>query len=816
MRQTAKRLFFCLTLLLCAFDLRAQTATTIPFFYEKIYLQTDRDVYSQGEDLWFKAYLVNAQNNKPINYSRNLYVELIRPGLQITLRHVLRMEDGLGNGDFKLPDTLSAGTYRLRAYTNWMRNFGDTFVFEKNITVVNTRGSQSIASALAKPVKRVKKKQSTVGKTDTLPSGPNVSFFAESGPLINDVSSVVAVKAEDEFGKGIPVSGQIFATSGRAVAKFTCDSLGFGQFGLEPDETQMYHAEVTINGELFKFELRKARQKGFTMGVSATSPTIFAEIACNGFSLGEWGGNNLVIVGRHGNKVIYKERVRIQSKNILVQVPDVNFPEGIACITLYDEYAKPLCERLVYVHHPNTTKLKITTDSIAYHSRQKTTVKLKLSDSTVTHLSLAAVDAGVVAVQPGDILQYLELKSEVKGNIEHPERYFDTTNVNRLKQMDLLLMTQGWRDFIWKDIDDTKFKQRYDVEQALPINGHVRAVWADKVLPKMNITMFAPRAAGNKLFSAISDSTGHFRIDGAVLYGYQYVYFTSRKSDGIGEDGKSKGKTGGWIIVDSMFRDKLAVEPVDNILIEQNPVNADSLYERERVKQKFTFGGVNNLKTVQITGYSNALPVQTYPITLAEQKDFTTIGDFVINHIPNAHWQMDEGDRERPPSPPRIFTGYIPPYMFPVSVHGVYTDHEKIVVGMAPKPDVDEYWEQTMDRVLKVTIRGRQTVDGKVYSVELLLRPGSLKSKDFYDNTMADFVGYTKARVFYAPRYEAPGDKPDYRTTIHWEPVITTDAKGEATVSFYNADPKGKVTVVVQGVTDKGVPVSAIAGYVVK
>src|SRR5471032_50959 len=142
-------------LLFYAFGLRAQTATTSPFFYEKVYLHTDRDVYTQGEDLWFKAYLVNAQNNKPISYSHNLYVELISPGLQITMRHALRLEDGLGNGDFKLPDTLSAGTYRLRAYTNWMRNFGDAFVFEKNIAVVSATGKQALA--LAKPVRRKKK-----------------------------------------------------------------------------------------------------------------------------------------------------------------------------------------------------------------------------------------------------------------------------------------------------------------------------------------------------------------------------------------------------------------------------------------------------------------------------------------------------------------------------------------------------------------------------------------------------------------------------------------------------------------------------------
>ena len=106
---------------------------SVPVFFEKAYLHTDRDVYGQGEDIWFKAYVVNAKHNTPINYSHNLYVELIDPATKILSRKVIRLENGLGNGDFKLSDSITAGTYRLRAYTNWMRNFGDNFIFEKNI-----------------------------------------------------------------------------------------------------------------------------------------------------------------------------------------------------------------------------------------------------------------------------------------------------------------------------------------------------------------------------------------------------------------------------------------------------------------------------------------------------------------------------------------------------------------------------------------------------------------------------------------------------------------------------------------------------------
>ncbi|MBW4889576.1 hypothetical protein KXQ82_07610 [Mucilaginibacter sp. HMF5004] len=808
MTLSAKRLAFCVLIVLRALNISAQQ--TVPLFYEKVYLHTDRDTYMQGEDIWFKAYLVNAQNNKPINNSHNLYAELISPGLKIVQRHAIRLENGLGNGDFKLPDTISAGTYRIRAYTNWMRNFGDSFVFEKNITIINLSGKKATVANLNRSIKKIKQKELLGLKSDTLVSRPVIRFFPEGGSMVNNVSSVIAVKAEDEQGRGIAVSGQIFASSNRLVAKFSCDSLGMGKFTLQPDETQQYRAEATIKGKPYTFKLKDARIKGFTLGASNVDPFIIAEINCNVYSLSESGGSNLVIMGAHAGKTLFKQQIRLQERSIVVQIPNANFPEGVSLITLYDERALPLGERLVYVHHNNSTRLNVSTDNRSYQPKEKVTVKIKLCDSTRTNLSLAAVDIGMVPVQPENIVSYLELRSELKGNIEHPERYFDTTNTERYKQLDLLLLTQGWRDFVWKDIAETKFKQQYDVEQALTLTGRVRKVWSDKPLANMNITMFAPKATGDKLFYTQSDSSGKFRIDGPILYGYNYINFNSRRSDGLEPDGKSKGKTGGWIKIDSLFQDKMEVKPDNAFTADTIPISPDPLIAREKIKQQFTFEGINSLKTVQIKGYSNALPTDVIPVTMAEQKEYGSVGQYVVNRIPYAHWEMNDGEQ------PMIFTGWKPPYKHKVSVRGLYSDNSRITMPGERYPGDDEFWGQPMDRVLKVTIRGYQTVDGKVYSVELLMRPGSMKVKDIFDNTMADVVGYTQARVFYAPKYPSTDIKPDYRTTIHWEPNITTDDKGEATITYYNAEPKSQIKLIVQGVTDKGIPVAAVAQYDVK
>ncbi len=92
---------------------------------EKVYVQLDRDRYEAGEDIWFKAYTTISQFNFLSAVSRIIYVELIDSRNEIVLSSRLPVVSGLSFGDFALPDSLPDGNYRIRAYTNWMRNFDE-------------------------------------------------------------------------------------------------------------------------------------------------------------------------------------------------------------------------------------------------------------------------------------------------------------------------------------------------------------------------------------------------------------------------------------------------------------------------------------------------------------------------------------------------------------------------------------------------------------------------------------------------------------------------------------------------------------------
>jgi uncharacterized protein YfaS (alpha-2-macroglobulin family) len=104
---------------------------------EKVYLQTDKPYYSAGDDIWFKAYVMVNNHHLLSNLSGSVNVELIDELDSVKQWIKVPVTNGLSWGDFKLPDTLHEGNYRIRAYTNWMRNAGPGYYFDKVINIGN-------------------------------------------------------------------------------------------------------------------------------------------------------------------------------------------------------------------------------------------------------------------------------------------------------------------------------------------------------------------------------------------------------------------------------------------------------------------------------------------------------------------------------------------------------------------------------------------------------------------------------------------------------------------------------------------------------
>jgi hypothetical protein len=112
---------------------------------EKIYLQFDKNTYTPGDTLWFKAYLFNAPTLNLSAKSGLMYVNIVTDSNMVVKRLRLPVESGLSWGNISLKE-LPAGTYTLVAYTQWLQNFSQDCFFKKQFTIADDAGSNWMAN----------------------------------------------------------------------------------------------------------------------------------------------------------------------------------------------------------------------------------------------------------------------------------------------------------------------------------------------------------------------------------------------------------------------------------------------------------------------------------------------------------------------------------------------------------------------------------------------------------------------------------------------------------------------------------------------
>ncbi len=103
---------------------------------EKIYVHMDKPYYYPGEMMWYKAYINYRYPALRDSMSKTLRVELINSNRKIVKSQLLRIENGMANGNWVVTDTLSSGNYYLRAYTNLNLNFDHDNLFIKPIPIL--------------------------------------------------------------------------------------------------------------------------------------------------------------------------------------------------------------------------------------------------------------------------------------------------------------------------------------------------------------------------------------------------------------------------------------------------------------------------------------------------------------------------------------------------------------------------------------------------------------------------------------------------------------------------------------------------------
>lgn len=159
---------------------------------EEIYVHTDRETYIAGEDIWFNVYLIDRKSKKPVFEDKIAYFELLSPDNIPVIQKKIFIDKASGNGHIALPDTLSPGTYTIRAYTSRMKNFLPYNCYIKDIDIYN--------ALIRKPFRKKIDSDNWVSANKSVITNPGLSSTGLKVSVNNSGSGILEIIVRSDSG----------------------------------------------------------------------------------------------------------------------------------------------------------------------------------------------------------------------------------------------------------------------------------------------------------------------------------------------------------------------------------------------------------------------------------------------------------------------------------------------------------------------------------------------------------------------------------------------------------------------------------------
>jgi hypothetical protein len=743
-----------------SFNLYKQSA-----LQEKIFVHIDKTVYLPGEILWFKVYCLDGNDNKLLNLSKVVYIDILDNNQNPITQSKVEMKNGLGDGSIYIPVTVTNGNYKFRAYTSWMKNFSPEFYFEKNLTFINP----------------LKIPEGHKDNTDRL----DVQFFPEGGNLVSGIESKVAFKATGTNGKGVNIKGAIVDQHNDTITKFQSLKFGMGNFSFTPVTNNIYKAIIYENGNpAVTKDLPAINTQGYVMKITDNgSGQIIVNVKVAGYPDG-----NIYLFAHTRQTITAAETGVCVNGTTNFSINRGSLGEGISHLTVFNSNKQPVCERLYFKRPASNLMISAAADQQQYGLRKKINVNLaaKNADGKPLNAEMSMAVYRIDSLQEADpvnIFNYLWLSSDLKGFIESPSYYFKNDDKETKEAQDNLMLTQGWSRFQW----DQVLQNKPAMFSYLPeYSGHVitaKIFNTETNAPAKNIiTYLGIPGKRVQLYSAQSDSAGHLTYFTKDFFGPNEI---------IAETNSNIDSTY-RIDLSSPFAEQYSKTPTPRFDI--YPALITPLKEHSLGVQVLNIYSGNQIKRFDYPIVDSSAfygkPFKTYKLddftrftTMEEDLREYVSEDNIINSRGKFHIKV-LNERGFLDSDPLVLIDGIPIF----NIDKLFNIDPLKVRKLEVVPFRYFYGPSDEEGIFSFT-----TYKGDLGGVDLDAKA-----------VVMDYEGLQLHRQFYSPVYasdaESSSRMPDFRNLLYWTPSVS----GNGPISFYSSDQAGKYIGVVQGITNNG------------
>jgi hypothetical protein len=303
-----------------------------------------------------------------------------------------------------------------------------------------------------------------------------------------------------------------------------------GSFKLTPQNGETYIAKWKDNaGNSYETKLPAAKESGATIAITLqpNARSFLVQRSENAAA----NFHKLYIIATMQQRLVYAAGIDLSQTPVTGgAIPVGDLPSGILQITLFDSGWDAIAERITFINNDSYSfEAEVGFSQLGTDKRKQNTLVIKTPDSISANLSVAVTDAGIGMDSSDDIVSRLLLTGDIKGNVYHPYYYFTNSSDTLQQQLDLVMLTNGWRRIDWNDVVRSRYpkiKYQNDAEY-LSLNGKVYGPTEQDLKKGAFIFMIIdnPQDTARRTEQAIVDASGNFSSPNIILYDTSKIYY---------------------------------------------------------------------------------------------------------------------------------------------------------------------------------------------------------------------------------------------------------------------------------------------------
>jgi hypothetical protein len=767
---------------------------------EKVFLQTDKSWYFPGETIWMKAWCT--LDGSPTYLSRILYVEVVTDQGEVIRKKMYRLDStGSTPADIDLPNGLKSGTYSINAYTLWMLNFPQ-FVYQRAIYVYNKGDYKKTPATTAPSIK--------------------IQFFPEGGDILSGTKNRVAFKAINKNGLPADIAGTITDNTGKTITNLKTEHDGMGILEIEPEAGKTYTANVTTaTNNNFTVQLPATKEEGIGLRVENTNPNrLFVLLSRAEKNKGKY--SQLRIVAQMYQQIVFSVNLNTDEGQLAAPIPKKKLPPGIMQITVFDAQNNPLAERLAFIENYSLVTPAINIDTLNIKAKGKNQLSFSLNNVTTPALSclVSSETADMTSSQENNIASALLLTTDIKGYIHYPGYYFKNKDTQTLRHLDLLLMTQGWRRFEWKNILRKEYTAlQHPVESAISFGGTVTKSDSKELVKEGKVSFIIKGEDSTSILAEASltdkgefllndvnyvksasvaymgtnDKKANYIVDVKLRPTYIDSLKKSSRTPEINLDTTNlTTDIGNWIQDITPFRNAKMLE---GVVVKGRKLSKEDSLNKEYAGGPFLMGKAIDPSSVKFARSIWQVIQQTVPGVTVEGNPFDP--QVVFNRFGGL------GGGDVTASGAGSSDGSLSPEIV-VQTNGIayYLNEVNVSKDVVNTISVDDV------ALIKVLKNEGAVLGASQGVIAIYTKRGVATGRTLYDKAYATEKkeGYAIIKQFYSPDYASEPDnkQTDKRITLYWNGRIVPANDGKYRFRFYNNDTGKQFRLVIQGIDKEG------------